>query len=213
VALARWSKIGVVAFAVAIIMAPSHASATTITYYLTEDACTGGCGTGPFGTIVLDDALAGEPADTIDILLTLKDGEWFAGSGAGQALEFNIAGNPVISITDITSGFEIGPSPASASAFGSFGYSITCSVCQGGNAGNPTGPLTFDVTLTGITLSSFVANSGGYYFASDIMGLTGNTGNVAALGPTAPVPEPASLALLGSGLAFLSSRMRRRKTV
>ncbi len=209
-ALSKWNGIAVIAFAMAL-MAPSYASATTITYYLTEDACTGGCGTGPYGTIVLDDALAGEPADTIDILVTLKAGELFAGSGAGDALEFNIAGNPAISISDITSGFAIGPAPDSASAFGTFMYSVTCVLCQGGQASNLPGPLTFDVTLSGITLSSFVANAGGYYFSSDIVGLNGNTGNVAANGTTPPpVPEPASLVLLGSGLAFVSRKLRRR---
>jgi hypothetical protein len=209
--LSKWNSIAVITFAMAIITAPSNASASTITYYLTQDGCTGGCGTGPYGTIVLNDALAGEPADTVDILLTLTPGEWFAGSGAGDALEFNIAGNPAISITDITSGFSVGPAPDTASAFGTFGYSVTCTACQGGQAGNPAGPLTFDVTLTGITLQSFVANAGGFYFASDIVGTSGNSGNVASNGTTpAPVPEPASLVLLGSGLAFVSIKLRRK---
>ena len=67
--------------------------ATTITYTLTQDGCTGGCGTGPFGTIQLTDSGAG--STIVAVLVTLAPGERFAGTGAGDALEFNVAGSAV----------------------------------------------------------------------------------------------------------------------
>src|SRR3954451_24062690 len=84
-----------------------------------------------------------------------------------------------------------------------FNYSISCSGCGTGASSPLPGPLTFTATDgTILTPDSFVANSGGYFFASDIIGTNGGTGNVAARGPV-PAPEPMSLALLGSSLIGL----------
>jgi hypothetical protein len=212
-ALQCWKKFGLAAVATAILLLPSHANATTLVYSLTVDGCTGGCGAGPYGTIVLDDS---EGSNIVDLTVTLTSGYGFVATGAGDALEFNILGNPAITINDITAGFAVGPAPDSASTFGKFMYSVTCTVPTGcGNGGsipNP-GPLSFDVVLSGVTLSSFTANSGGYFFASDVGAPNLNTGNVAALGPgidPPSVPEPASLTLFGTGLALLAAKLRRK---
>ncbi len=188
-------------------------NAATITYDLTVNGCSGsgGCGTGTFGTIQLtDNGLTGSAA-AVNVVLTLTQaGERFAGSGAGDALEFNVAGT--VTITAITSGFAVGPAPDTASTFGSFSHSVTCTTCQGGQAGNPSGPLSFTVgSSSGVTISSFTGNPT-YFFASDIVG-NGNTGNVGALGTTtSTTPEPTTLSMLGAGLlglGFIRSRVRK----
>ncbi|MEO8050377.1 MAG: PEP-CTERM sorting domain-containing protein [Acidobacteriota bacterium] len=194
------------ALAVTLAVAP-QSQASTI-FSLNQDACTGTCGTGPFGTVTLTEFGSGASA-TVGVNVTLAANERFAGTGAGDALEFNVIG--AVNITGITANFGIGPSPDTASAFGTFLHSVECTTCQGGNAGNPAGPLNFTVgSATGVTIASFIVNSGGYFFAADIVGNNGNTGNVGANGSTTVVPEPVSMGLVGSGLISIFF-LRRRK--
>lgn len=185
------------------------ASASTI-FTLNYEGCSGTCGTGPFGTVALDQTTS----SLVTVTLTLASGEHFVHTGAGDALEFNVTGSTP-TLGNITSGFAIGSAPDTASTFGSFLQSITCTVCQGGNTSNPTGPLTFTVSSAkGVTIDDFKANSGGYFFAADILGLNGKSGNVAATDPGVPsaTPEPASLVLIGlglSGVALFKRRVRK----
>src|SRR5579862_6817047 len=118
--------------AIAILTAIS-AQANTITYTLTQDACTNGCGIAPFGTITLTDN-GTDAGDYVSVIDTLAANDLYAGTGVGEALEFNVSGP--VTIYGLTPGFTIGPLNDSSSAFGQFLESVTCSTCQGGQATN-----------------------------------------------------------------------------
>lgn len=189
---------------------------TQASFTLNQDGCTGGCGSAPFATV----SVVQTTSTTVTVTETLSAGERFAGTGAGESLEFSLKNDSGVTIANLTSGFEVGPTSPSASAFGSFDYSVTCNYsgggCHGGQAGNTAGPLSFTVTdLDGVSVSDFIGNNGNFFFASDIVGSSGNTGNVAALAgttttPPSAVPEPSSLLLFGTGALSAAGMLRRR---
>jgi hypothetical protein len=144
---------------------------------------------------------------------------------------FNLSGDPTITYTSLTSGWTIPDViPVNQQAagdyhmngFGDFEYGVLWGGGQGGS--DPTsGPLTFEITGTGLTLSSFELSLGtgpngtggdrAFFVADIISGTTGLTGLVDAstgLPPTS-IPEPETYAMLLAGLGLMGFVARRRR--
>lgn len=193
----------------------------SIVFTLNESTC---CGSGPFGTVTLDQTTA----NLVTVTETLNTGVNWAGTGAGEALEFNISGDPAINIVIAaanTANFSAGVGSATASPYGTFDYFVHCTTCSGGTG--PSGTLTFTVSLvsnTALNISSFEVKSGPppqgatpSYVASDIClqslqpgACTGNAGASSFDIKNNPnVPEPITSGLVGTGLISLFFLRRR----
>jgi PEP-CTERM motif len=202
----------IMALLFATIIAPK-VHANEVTFTLDQNTCTGGCTPSPFATV--DVTTAGQPANTVLVTETLTGATQYVKTGAGYALAFSVTGNPTLTIGSLTTNFSVGNAltgmTESRDGAGSFEYWIECSGC--GNGASPpiiSGPLSFTAEASGLTPASFeVLNSTGYYLASDV--LAGKTGNVEANGFTVlPTPEPASLALFGTGILGIGLLLRKR---
>jgi hypothetical protein len=173
------------------------ASATSVTYYLTVDGCSGGCSVSslnPAGSITLTDNGTNTVNVVVDLNQTSTYGWLFANTGAssnatggGPGISSQLSFNTDIALTGVTATATntsggtillnwITPG-AQTSTFGNFTYGISCDNGKAAGAdscGNGTStPDLLDLSFSatdGSTLSvaDFIGNGSGFHFLADI---------------------------------------------
>lgn len=159
-------------------------------------------------------------SNNMQVTVSLTMGaQYFVDTGSGNhpGFAFNLAGDPTVSVTSISgpwtlSDVNLSSTGTNGPSLGTFDYFID-NPGPGASKHND-GPLVFNIfDGSGITYSDFIANSSGYYFAADIMNAAGQTGmsGINTPGSSTPaVPEPSSIALLGTGMVTAAGFVRRK---
>ena len=194
------------------------------TYTFTNDHCTGGCL--PFSNLITVTQVGPASNNTVNVSVTGNFLFVSTGAGGGPSFFWNLLGNPTISLTGLTAGWQLVSTTAGSLAGDGFSgemeYAVTCfniaGGCTSGGGGGKAPPLSFNVVAAGLTPGTFTPASfndpGGTpandraIFVADVLA-NGNTGLVGATASTSSVPEPISLSLVGGGLLALGLFRKR----
>jgi len=162
---------------------------------------------GPYATVTY--VLNG---GNIDVTVQMTAGFEAFGTGTGNngIFGFNVVGSTAgLNITGLPAGWSFAPTGGQMDGFGNFDVTLSC--C---NPPDAVQSFSFTISRTGGFSSAsdiFEANSSGAHFAIHIAPTNGNpTGFAADTGTPSEVPEPASMLLLGTGLATLGAGLRKR---
>src|SRR6478672_6012486 len=195
--MSKWAFILTVAAGVA----GGATSASAVTFNLTSDHCTDGCGTAPFGTVDVTQVGA-----NVNFVVDLANGPpnavGWAQTGAAdfQLFKFNATGVVVgdISVVQTFAGQTLQANTGTFNGHdtGPFSFGISCTTCGNGALGIASN---LDFSIANATIADVTAGNPLNIFVADVFsGQTGNTGPV-AVGPPIPVPAP----LVGAGLPGL----------
>jgi hypothetical protein len=183
-------------------------TAQAIVFTLTSDHCSGtGCGTPPFGTVEVLQFGA-----NAQVVVTLAAGFQYAqvSTADNQIFKFNGTG---VALTDIIVNAHVPGLLAATGAFdgdgtGDFDFGINCPTCGQGPTGfgGQFGFAVLNATIADLTQPNNLGN----IFVADVLAPNGNIGPVDVTAIVNQTPEPASLALLGLGLAGLGWSRRKK---
>lgn len=166
-----------------------------------------------YGTVTL--TLVG---NTIQVDISLLPGNRLVNTGFDATVAFNSTLGGQIGVTGLPGTYTLvnsgNPSSIGMDGFGTFEYGVLFNA-QGGGAGTDSS-LTFTVTRVGgfssvnelLELSTNPPGSIQSFFAVDL--ICDSCGPATGVVGTSEVPEPASMLLLGTGLATLAAGLRKR---